>query len=246
MKEHVREEASIVAAAERQMRGWILNEEQQERSLKRRPTEEVQPSILPYVTISREAGAGGSEVGRLLGAKLGWEVFDRNLLDHIAERFHADRQMLELVDETESSWVYDVLGTWMDRRIIPHEKYVVHLSRAIVSVAQCTHGIFVGRGAQFLLPRQRGLNVRLIASEAFRLARLMRDNGWDAFTAKRRMAEIDRGRAEFVARFFHRDVNDPHLYDLVINVDGFGTARAAEQIAAMAESLQGHPLPVLH
>ena len=133
MKDQVREEASIVAAAERQMRGWVLNEEQQERSLHRSP-EEVQRSILRYVGISREAGAGGSETGRQLGVRLGWEVFDRNLLDHISERFHADRQMLELVDETSSNWVYDVLGTWMDHQIIPHEKYVVHLSRAIVSV----------------------------------------------------------------------------------------------------------------
>ena len=82
------------------------------------------------------------------------------------------------------------------------------------------------------MPRERGLNVRLVAPEAFRLERLMRENGWDAPTARRRMEELDRGRADFVMRFFHHDVSDPHLYDLVINVGRFGIAGAVEQIAA--------------
>lgn len=235
MKDYVREEASIVAAAERKMRDWVLNEEQQDSSLRRHRGDELQRSILRYITISREAGAGGSEVARQLGVRLGWQVFDRNLLDHISERFNADRQMLELVDETGSNWVYDVLGSWMDRQIIPHEKYVMHLSRAIVSVAQCAHGVFVGRGAQFILPRPRGLHVRLVAPETFRLDRLMRENGWDTATARRRMAELDRGRSDFVMRFFHHDVSDPHLYDLVINVGRFAIAGAVEQIASAVE-----------
>ena len=40
----------------------------------------------------------------------------------------------------------------------------------------------------------------------------------------------DRGRREFIQRFFRQDINDPHLYDLVINVERFGPAGAAEQI----------------
>ena len=56
--------------------------------------------------------------------------------------------------------------------------------------------------------------------------------GLDEAAARRRMEEIDRGRREFVEQFFHHDCNDPHLYDLTINVDHFGTAGAAAQILA--------------
>lgn len=55
--------------------------------------------------------------------------------------------------------------------------------------------------------------------------------GLDEAAARRRMEEIDRGRREFVEQFFHHDCNDPHLYDLTINVDHFGTAGAAAQIS---------------
>ena len=46
----------------------------------------------------------------------------------------------------------------------------------------------------------------------------------------RRGVEVDRGRREFVARYFHHDIDDPHLYDLVINVERFGPEAVAEKI----------------
>ena len=48
--------------------------------------------------------------------------------------------------------------------------------------------------------------------------------------ARRHMAEVDEGRRQFVEQFFHHDVTDPHLYDLVINVERCGKAGAVEQI----------------
>lgn len=48
--------------------------------------------------------------------------------------------------------------------------------------------------------------------------------------ARRYMQELDHGRREFVQRFFHHDVNDPHLYDMVINTEHFGMEGTADQI----------------
>ncbi len=50
--------------------------------------------------------------------------------------------------------------------------------------------------------------------------------------ARRYMHEVDQGRREFVQRFFHHDITDPHLYDMVINTEGFGIEGAAEEIIA--------------
>src|SRR5579863_7864671 len=40
----------------------------------------------PYLLISREKGAGGRQVANLIGQRLGWQVFDRQIVDAIAER----------------------------------------------------------------------------------------------------------------------------------------------------------------
>jgi cytidylate kinase len=232
MKEQTREDPKILAAAERQMQAWAMNEEMADRSVSLTFHQAHCRQKKCFLTISREAGAGGSEIAAIVGKRLGWEVLDKNLLDKVAERFNIDRSMLNLVDETHSNWVYDVLGSWMDSKVIPHETYVSQLSRVILAAARQSNFIFVGRGARFLLPREKVLAIRLIASEGFRLKRIMQYHKLSEADARRHMHELDQGRREFVHRFFHHDITDPHLYDLVINTEGLGIECAAEEIIA--------------
>jgi cytidylate kinase len=226
MKEQTREEPKILAAAERQMRTWAWD---REHDTAQRPALSTARRVR-YITFSREAGAGASLVAAAVGRKLGWEVLDKNLLDQVADRFRLPRPMLELVDETNSSWVYDVVGVFLDPKIVPHEKYLAHLSRVIRAAARRGKVVLVGRGAQFLLPREEGLAVRIVASMKYRLARIVRRLGCDEAKARHYLHEVDRGRKEFVEKFFHRDITDPELYDLVLRVDHLGPATAAELI----------------
>jgi len=232
MKEQTHEEPGIMAAAERQMHAWAMSTELKERASLHEAEGLLTSQAVKYVTISREAGAGGGEIGRLIGERLGWEFFSRNLLDRIADRFHLSRTMLDLVDETHPSWVYDVLGSWMDHKLVPHEKYVACLNRVVLGIARRGPAVFVGRGAQFLLPRKELLAIRVVAAANYRLRQIMEHRGVNEANARRYMAELDNGRREFVEQFFHRDITDPHQYDFVINVDRLGTAGAIKLILA--------------
>lgn len=225
-----REDPKIVAAAERQMQAWALSQQIADRAVHQQGIVCRADPICSYVTISRQTGAGGSEVARLVGDQLGWQVWDKNLLERIAQRYRLDRSMLELVDETESSWVYDVLGTWMDCRIISHDRYVSYLTRVILAVARQQRCVLVGRGAQFILPRDKGLAVRIIAPMEVRIQRVAPRMGLSASEARRYIEETDRGRSEFVRRFFHHDIDQPELYDLVINTARQGIDGAVRQI----------------
>jgi len=225
-----REDPKIVAAAERQMQAWALSQQMADRVVSQEACRRRAGQLCNYVAISRQAGAGGSEIARLVGQQLGWPVWDKNLLERIAERYRLDRAMLELVDETESSWLYDVLGTWMDCRIVSHDRYVSYLTRVILAVTRQHHCVLVGRGAQFLLPPDKGLAVRIIAPMEVRAQRVMQQMGLSASQARRYIEETDRGRREFVRRFFHRDIDDPNLYDLVINTARQGIDGAVRQI----------------
>ena len=232
MKDHTREVPKIVAAAERQMRAWSLCQEAAQRAPQSRRIDQPHAQLGEYITISREAGAGGGEIARRVGRALGWEVLDKELVERVAESSHCPRSVLELVDETQPNWAYDVLGAWLDPQIIPHVKYVVHLSRVILAAARRGNVVLVGRGASLLLPRSQGLAVRIIASEKYRLHQIVAGHGLAEAEARRYMAEVDRGRRDFVIRFFHHDITDPHLFDLVIQADRLGAQGAAEAIVA--------------
>src|SRR5919205_1509748 len=57
------------------------------------------------ITLSREYGAGGSELGMLLGAELGWPVLDRDLAHRIAERLRCKHTDVEALAEKAPSWL---------------------------------------------------------------------------------------------------------------------------------------------
>ena len=245
MKENTREEPRILAAAERQMRAWSLTQEMSEGAAKSHRMDSTHGRLGNYITLSREAGAGGSEIGEAVGQRLGWEVLDKNLLDCVAQRFHLSRPMLELVDETMSNWAYDILGPWFDHQIIPHEKYLVHLARIVIAAARRGNVVIVGRGGQFLLPRNQGLAVRIIASEKYRVGRIMKKYAMGEAQARHFVTGVDRGRKEFVSQFLHRDLADPHLYDLVINVDILGPDGAVGEILAAWERVEARRIAAI-
>jgi len=222
MTDSVRQERTTLGAAERLMQTWVRSAEVEEQSIRLHPPHEITKGVQTYVTISREEGVCGSEIAQELGRQLGWEVLDKNLLDQIAHHFQVSRPMLDHVDETTPNWVHDVFGTWFDRRLVTHERYVVQLGRFVLMAARQRHVVFVGRGAQFLLPPKKGLSVRLIAPLRYRLEQFTLLEEVPMKTAQRLIKERDQGRRDFVRRHFHRDINDPHLYDLVVNVASCG------------------------
>ncbi|MBI3468471.1 MAG: cytidylate kinase-like family protein [Planctomycetes bacterium] len=231
MKERTREEQEAVAeAAERQMRRWLLMHDIEQRLERERTAEELSNRLGPYIAISRQAGCGGGQIARLVAEKLGWELLDKKLLDFMAERYHLPRDILEFVDETTANWLHEIFGNWLDRCVVTQEEYVDHLGKIVLLAAQHGKVVFVGRGAQFVLPRDRGLAVRIIAPVPYRIEQTMRNRSLSRDQAKRSVDEADRGRAEFVRRYFLHDAADPLLYDLAINVERLGPQGAASLI----------------
>lgn len=242
MTKPVHEEPAIVAAAERRMLVRAKALEVEDRIEHRRDTAKVANLKVQFLAISREAGAGGGAIGHEVGQRLGWKVYDKNLLDDVAEQYNVPRSMLDVVDETHSNWVHDVLGTWMDRKVVPHEKYVAYLSYVLQELSKQGNAVFIGRAAQFILPRKQVLAVRIVASEKFRIRQIAAQTGVSESAAHQSLHALDEGRREFVERFFHQDIADPHQYDLVINVEHLGVAGAVELILAML-SPQHQPNP---
>jgi len=235
VKSQTHEEPKILAAAERQMQSWVRTAEIEDSAIRTQHGRRLVDRIEPYIALSREEGSGGSEIAQTVGRRLGWEVLDGELLDRVSERFHLSRPMLEIVDETRNNWVHDVLGSWMDHQVIPTEKYVVRLACVVLAAAHHGSLVLVGRGAQFLLPREKGLAVRIVAPLKYRIHQIMQRENLSKVEAEQLIKKRDDGRRDFVERYFHHDIDDPHLYDLTINVERLGTARAAEMIAEVSQ-----------
>ena len=137
-------DTSASRMAEQRVREWTLNLEAQRRRYEKQSASELSVDIHPYVAISREAGAGGEAVARRIGEILGWDVLHRELLDHMAEKYHLRRDMLGMIDETTSNWIIEVFGKWLDPRIVTQSEYIVHLGQLVLLAAQHDSTVFVG------------------------------------------------------------------------------------------------------
>lgn len=218
---------TIADAAERYMRQLALSEEIKSRAHSESPTES-RHALGPYIAISREVGAGGYEIGRQLAERLHWDILGRDILDEMSEKYNLPRNLLEFVDEKAANWWHEMLGTLLDQKIVTQEAFVWHLGKIILLAASKGNVIFVGRGAQFFLPRERGIAVRIVAPEKMRVQQLMADRGMSRMEAQDYARTTEKHRREFISRYFHHDVGDASLYDLVINLEQLTIADAVD------------------
>lgn len=204
----------------------------------------------PFLTISRQAGAGSLPVAEAVAEILNesieedggppWTVFDRNLIDLVAAAHDLPPSVVRFLEEEDR--LLDHAGFVEDMFAFhPSVSSLVHkTSRTILKLAGLGRAILVGRGAALVtrdLPG--GYHVRLVGSPARRTEYLMDVFGLDADAARDRREREDRARARYVKRYFRRDVEDPLLYHLVIDTDLVPRAEAAATIAAALRTHAG-------
>jgi hypothetical protein len=229
----------ISSLAERQMRTWALELQSRQRLAETPPKAPVTELVRPYLVVSREAGVDARELAEAVAELCGWKMLDRELLDYMAEHDHVSRLALDIVDEHAASWFHEIFGRWLDEHLISQVEYVMRLGKLVLLAAQHESTVFVGRGVQFLLPREVGLAVRIIAPRKYRIGRLMASRKLSSRAAEKAMDETDRERAQFISRYFHHDVSDPHLYDLVVNLGHMSRDNAVTLIAEQCRRKEG-------
>jgi hypothetical protein len=224
----------VSEVAERQMRRWALDIQSDKERAEKDAVLKVRQLIKPYIVLSREAGVDAADIANAISDHCGWKVLDRELLDYLAEHDHLSRLALDFVDERTVSWFHEMFGTWLEKQLVSQAEYVARLGRLVLLAAQHESSIFVGRGVQFMLPRELGITVRLIAPLNQRVSRMKMLNACTEREARRLVDELDENRQNFVKRYFQHDITDAHLYDLVINLGYIPREEAASLIAGEA------------
>jgi cytidylate kinase len=227
-------DVGIARFVERQMRNWELSRQQA-------PAEpEAQaPTVKFYVTISREMGCRGEAIADGLAARLGWQKFDREILEYMAGQADVRRRLFGTLDERHRDWMEGMLQPLIADGAGGVSDYFRALTRAILTICYYQHAIIVGRGANFVLPPDRGLRVRLVAPQDYRIATTARMEGIEIKQAKRRVEQVEAQRAKFTAGRFGRFPYDPRHYDLVVNTASFDDGQICELVIDSARTKAG-------
>lgn len=176
--------------------------------------------VYPVITISREFGAGGAVFAAHLARKIGYKVWDKDLLQAITKEVGTGLKMVESVDERRRQTLEDTV-TGFFHNLPTNVSYLRSLIRVISTIEEFGNSIIVGRGANYICKNPKALHLRIVSPLKFRIEDYARRENIPITEAKNLIEEKDGERREFINLNFHKDMNEASDYDLVINAKSF-------------------------
>lgn len=194
------------------------------------------------VTVSRQTGSGAHSIAEKLAAYLEahqesehcpWTVFDKNIVYKVLEDHHLPGRLAQYMPERKISDIDDAVGELLG--LHPSAWTMVeHTTETILRLAKMGNVILVGRGAPVIASKlNNAFHVRLIGSPAKRAEHA---SEFYHLTNKEALAFVekeDRERERYLKKYFHRNIDDPLLYHLIINTDKVTFDEAARTIGEM-------------
>lgn len=202
---------------------------------------------MPFITISRMYGSGGSEIAEIVSRSLSWTLYDNGMIDAVSERSGLSRSEVAETDERVPSLVERIsgaftLGTPEAMAAFPQgqpattEEEIVAVTRRIIEDAVLRGpAVLVGRGAQCLLAeRSDGLHVFCHAPTPALVAYAREKLGVAAKDAEKKVHDMNKQREQYVKRHWNRNWLSPLNYHLTLDTSWLGIQRAAELIVEVA------------
>jgi len=202
----------------------------------------------PFVTISREAGAGGHTLAETICKQTslydykdlfrGWLVFDEAICTTIIKDPDLHVTMEELLAEAYNGPLVDFFNELVGKQS-SHYTVATRIFEFIKSVCSFGKVIVVGRASSCVtrdLPG--GIHVRLTASLDSRIQHMTQLLKIEPDAARHMIHKQDKDRARLVRDFFNRDIHDAGLYSIVWNTDSTPIDQIALEMIRMIEQKQ--------
>lgn len=184
---------------------------------------------MAILSISREFGSGGREIGRKVAESLSYEYMDKeSILNEIRALGNKWEQWAKDLDEHSPTiwekydWSFRGFGAMIQKIILDH--------------AVRDNVVVMGRGGGFLLRgTPHALSVRVVAPMDAKLERIMKRDAVDQAMARWLQEKVDRERAGFIRALYGKQIDDPSQFDIT-----FDTGKMTpESIAAELIDLLG-------
>lgn len=192
-------------------------EEQVQRWKITRTEEKKKDERISVITISREAGSGGNILAKQLSDQLEFDLFYQEFIHNMAESARLSVRLIETLDEKGASVLEEWISSIVDKRHLWPDRYLQHLMKIIGTIGKHGQAVIVGRGANFVLPPEKRLSVRVIAPLEMRLRNVSQKFSVSVDEARPRVLKTDSDRKAFIKKYFNDDIRHPLNYDLIIN-----------------------------
>ena len=194
------------------------------------------------LTIGRQYGSGGREIGEKLAELLGYKIYDNEILSAAAESSGYSEGAVSQYDERPgSSLIYSLYMTTTAASsagdMLPmNQKLAFAQFDVIRNMAKEDNCVFVGRCADYVLKDRNDLvSIFIHASPENRRRRVVDNYGVPEESVDKVIRKQDKQRKEYYSFFTHRDWGAATNYDLCIHSDFLGIDGTVEVLAAFVQ-----------
>ncbi len=202
------------------------------------------------ITIARQYGSGGREIGEKVAKLLGFKYVDKELVTLASQKsgFHAD--VISSIDEKATNSLLYTLAMGSSSFGTPHTVYSVDVpindklfiiqSDIIKSLVEEEPCVFVGRCADYVLSEhKKKVSVFLYGDIECRIKRVMeRHEGVDEDEAKKLIAKTDKRRMNYYNFYTGKKWGKFDNYQLALNTSVLGIDGSAKIIAEFVKSIE--------
>lgn len=151
------------------------------------------------ITIGRQYGSGGREIGQALGKALGIPCYDKELLAEVAKESGFSESILENYDEKSvNSFYYFQTGMYSTTQLPLHHQLFIAQLNTIKDIADRESCVFVGRCADYVLSEHENcVNIFVYAPEELRIKRAIDKYGVRESDASKAVNKIDKQREAY-------------------------------------------------
>ncbi len=186
------------------------------------------------ITIGREFGSGGREIGIKLSEKLNIPFYDKKLILHTAEKTNLEESIIEKHDEQHSFPVFSSSNVFDIYQMPMSDRIYIAQADVIRDIAEKESCIIVGRCADFILddnPDVFKVFITAPMKDKIERKRPLLEGKSDA-EIRAHIAKIDKKRAKYYTYYTDRTWGSAATYNLCIDSSKVGIDGAVELIAS--------------
>ena len=212
---------------------------------------------MAVVTVSRQFGAGGYTLGKMLATRLNYQLVEKEILSKVAKEANVSEQWVQAVEKEAGGLVMRIISGLVSSEFIERQtrnsasdfdekKYYAFLKKVIRQIADDDEAVIIGRGGQFILKNaSETVKVLLVARMEDRIKFIMEHYRQSQNQAEQWIKKEEKRRAAFLKQLDPRDPNDPSIYDLIINTTRITLSEAEEMIIGLVGSVvDEHATPI--
>lgn len=186
--------------------------------------EKTEDLHLPLViTISREYGSGGHEVGELLAKQLGITFYDKELISLVAEESKFSEEFVSQNEQKlPNSLLYQMImqdyEAPLNKSLSYDDALFVAQSRVIRRLSSEKPCVIVGRCANYILKdRPNTINVFIYADMSYKINRVISEYGISPDKALESIRKIDKNRKEHYFHYTGQEWGDSRNYNIAFD-----------------------------